>query len=216
MDKDDTADKINEQSENIKKATNEKNITTEELKKTNIDFDQPRNRFSFSQEKSGSSPLTEKQETKEAEKPKSAWQRFKDGVSNIFNKVKSAIIDPIINSKVFKVLTSNTVGRVAAIGIGATFVVLASPLAAVGLVAAGAGVGIGIVKDTVQARTTRKLDNEHQLLIQNRNNIAAQEQIFKIDPKLKVVLENELYTPTKSGKNQKLRDMWRVKKVFRG
>ncbi|WPY00407.1 hypothetical protein Trichorick_00281 [Candidatus Trichorickettsia mobilis] len=202
MDKDDTIDKFNEQNESIKQATNEKNITSAEFKKPNIDFDHPKNRFSFSQKESGSSPLTEKQETKEseAEKPKSAWQRFKDGVSNIFNKVKSAIIDPIINSKVFKVLTSNTVGRVAAIGIGAAFVVLASPLAAAGLVAAGVGVGIGIVKDTVQARTTRKLDNEHQLLIQNRNNIAAQEQIFKIDPKLKVVLENELYTPTKSGK----------------
>ncbi|WP_316353001.1 hypothetical protein [Candidatus Trichorickettsia mobilis] len=208
MDKDNTDNKDNEQSENIKKATNEKNITTKEFKKPNINFDQPKRRFSFSQENSPLAP--EKQETKESvvEKPKSGWQRFMDGVSNLVNKVKeskvgqwvSKAVNTVINSKVFKVVTSNIVGRVVAIGIGVTFAVLAAPLAVVGLVAAGVGVGIGVVKDTIQTRTTRKLNNEHRLLIQNRNNIAVQEQIFKIDPKLRVILESELYTPTKSGK----------------
>ncbi|WPY00434.1 hypothetical protein Trichorick_00308 [Candidatus Trichorickettsia mobilis] len=175
--------------------------------------DQYKRRSSFSREKTSFSSFVEETKEPEAAKPKSLWQRFKSGVSNIWNKVKSAIIDPITNSKpfnavtnstIFKVVTGSAVSRAVVIGLAVAGVVAAAPVAVpfavAGLAAAGISVGVGVVKDTLQTRSTRKLDKEHQLLVQNSNNFATQEARFAIDPQLKTILANELYTPTKTGK----------------
>ncbi|WP_316353218.1 hypothetical protein [Candidatus Trichorickettsia mobilis] len=175
--------------------------------------EQYKRRSSFSGEKTSFSSFIEETKEPEPSVPKSLWQRFKGGLSNIYNKVKSAIIDPIINSKpfkavtdstIFKIVTGSAIGRAVAIGLAVAGVVAAAPVAvpfaAVGLAAAGISVGVGVVKDTLQTRSTRKLDKEHQLLTQNNDNFAAQETRFIIDPKLKTVLASELYTPTKTGK----------------
>ena len=50
----------------------------------------------------------------------------------------------------------------------------------------------GAIKDVYYTRDIRKLDEEHKVLVKNKDNISVEQQIFKIDPKLKKDLEGSL------------------------
>ncbi len=139
----------------------------------------------------------EKQEIKPEEPaPLSRFQRFKKAVANIFNK--------ITKSRVFTFLASGPVIRTTGIALASfAFTGLAIvgmsliapiflPFAITTLVLTTLSAAGGAIKDAYYTRDIRKLDKEHQLLIKNKNNISVEQQIFKIDHKLKEDLKGSL------------------------
>ena len=143
----------------------------------------------------------EKQEIKPEEPaPLSRFQGFKKGVANIFNK--------ITKSRVFTFLASGPVIRTAGIALasfaftglaiaGMSLIAPVSlPFAITALVLTTLSAAGGAIKDAYYTRDIRKLDKEHQLLIKNKNNVSVEQQIFKIDPKLKEDLKGSLDQPS--------------------
>lgn len=110
--------------------------------------------------------------------------------------------DKFMRNPVVKILTSNTVGRVMAIGCIAS--------AALGITAGGwpvAGVGIaavaiGMAIDTAIVDRTRNLYKEAKFLHRHREASDKQELILKQNPYIEAALSDTLYKPKQEGKSK--------------
>lgn len=141
--------------------------------------------------------LTYKQDSKEKPLEK------KSKIAQIFQKI-ATVWDKFKNSKVGKILFSNSLSY--AISLGGAVIAVAglftpvSPLIIATAASAAIGVGIQAVSETIKIHNLRKLHKENNLLVQHRNAKAEQDYILSLEPSLNNILKNELYVPPNEGK----------------
>jgi len=137
----------------------------------------------------------------------------KSSIRKIFNKLKSYWAS-FRESKIGKILFSNSLSYAVsvasiAIAVSGLFTPISPIIIAVAVVS-GVSVGIQAINETLKVHSLRKLHKENNLrklhkennlLVHNRNAKSQQDYILSLEPSLKDILKNELYTPQTAGKD---------------
>ncbi|ABV74680.1 hypothetical protein A1C_01845 [Rickettsia akari str. Hartford] len=128
----------------------------------------------------------------------------KSRARRIFNQLKSYWTS-FRQSKIGKILFSNSLSyvvSVASIAIAASGLFTPiSPIIIAVAVVSGVSVGIKAINETLNVHGLHKLHKENNLLVHNRNAKSQQDYILSLEPSLKDILKNELYTPQIAGKD---------------
>lgn len=128
----------------------------------------------------------------------------KSRIRKIFNKLKSYWTS-FRQSKIGKILFSNSLSYAVsvasiAIAVSGLFTPISPIIIAVAVVS-GVSVGIQAINETLKVHGLRKLQKENNLLVHDRNAKSQQDYILSLEPSLKDILKNELYTPQTAGKD---------------
>lgn len=128
----------------------------------------------------------------------------KSSMRKIFNKLKSYWTN-FRQSKIGKILFSNSLSYAVsaasiAIAVSGLFTPISPIIIAVAIVS-GVSVGIQAINETLKVHSLRKLHKENNLLVHKRNAKSQQDYILSLEPSLKDILKNELYTAQTAGKD---------------